>query len=238
MIGVLNVIRRKKKEEFTEEDLNLVTSFAAQAAEAIENARLHKKSEDQFMETINSLSKAVDAKDHYTYGHSGAVTKHAIEVAKEMRLSWEEIRNIEIAARLHDIGKIGIPESILNKAGQLSEDERKIINEHPKMAIRILKTAESLRESKPLIHFHHERYDGSGYPAGLSGKGIPLGARIIAVADAFDAMRTKRPYRKVLSLEEAVNELQDKAGTQFDPEVVKVFLKVLGWKSQKEMVVA
>jgi len=238
VIGVLNVIRRKKKEEFTEEDLNLVTSFAAQAAEAIENARLHKKSEDQFMETINSLSKAVDAKDHYTYGHSGAVTKHAIEVAKEMRLSWEEIRNIEIAARLHDIGKIGIPESILNKAGQLSEDERKIINEHPKMAIRILKTAESLREIKPLIHFHHERYDGSGYPAGLTGKGIPLGARIIAVADAFDAMRTKRPYRKVLSLEEAVNELQDKAGTQFDPEVVKVFLKVLGWKSQKEMVVA
>ena len=227
VIGVLNASRKKKEEVFTQEDLTLISSFAAHAAEHLENARFHKKSEDQFMETINSLSKAVDAKDHYTHGHSEAVTTHAVEIAEEMGLPEDEIRNIKIAARLHDIGKIGIPGDILNKPAQLTHEEREIICEHPKIAVKILQEAESLGAIKPLIHFHHERFDGKGYPAGLSGTEIPLGARILAVADSFNAMVTRRPYRPALSFEEACRELQENAETQFDPKVVEAFLRIL-----------
>lgn len=226
-IGALSLTSRKKGEVFTEENFNLITSFAAQAAEVIENARLFAMLERQFLETIRTLASAVDAKDSYTYGHSETVTKYAVAIAREMKLPRGEIRNIEIASRLHDIGKIGIPEQILNKPRKLDRQEWEIIKHHPRIGVSILKSASSLADIVPIVLYHHEHFDGSGYPDGLAGRVIPLGARILAVADAFCAMRSDRPYRRALSLEAAVRELREKSGSQFDPEVVEAFLNVL-----------
>ncbi len=234
VFGVLSVSRKKNKEVFTKEDLNLITTYAAQAAGAIENARLYEKSEIQFIETVKTLAGAVDAKDHYTFGHSEEVTKYAVAIAEEMGFSKKEIRKIEIGARLHDIGKIGIPEDILNKPGKLTKEERKIINTHPKIAIEILKSATSLSDYTPLILFHHERYDGKGYPSGMVGKAIPIGARIIAVADAWNAMCSKRPYRNALHIEIAIEELKKNAGTQFDPEIVEALIRILERHDNKD----
>lgn len=227
LIGVLSVNRKKKKELFTDANLRVMASFASQAAEAIENARLYEKSENQFMETIRALTGAVEAKDPYTKGHSDVVTNYAVLIAREMGFSEEELRNVEIAGRLHDIGKIGIPEAILNKPGKLTDEERKVIEEHPKIGAHILKNAPSLKEIMPVMLYHHERYDGRGYPTGLAGETIPLEARIMAVADSFNAMTSDRPYRKALPLEVAIDELKRCSGGQFDPEVVGVFLKIL-----------
>lgn len=234
VIGVLSVNRKDKKEIFTQDNLRIITSFAAQAAEAIENARLYENLEQTFLGTISALAAAVDAKDHYTYGHSEMVTDLSVATARELMLPAEEVRKIEIASKLHDIGKIGIDGAILNKPGRLTEEERKIIEEHPKIAVEILKSVEPLRDIIPLILYHHERFDGKGYPVGLSGHAIPLGARILATADAFNAMVSDRPYRPALDLFTATRELQDNSGTQFDPQVVEAFLRVLERKYVKD----
>jgi HD-GYP domain-containing protein (c-di-GMP phosphodiesterase class II) len=234
VIGVLSVNRKDSKEIFTQDNLRIITSFAAQAAEAIENARLYENLEHTFLGTISALAAAVDAKDHYTYGHSEMVTDLAVETARELMLSKEEIRKIEIASKLHDIGKIGIDGSILNKPGKLTEEERKLIEEHPKIAVDILKSVAPLKEIIPLILYHHERFDGKGYPVGLSGNAIPLGARILATADSFNAMVSDRPYRAALDLFTATRELQNCSGTQFDPQVVDAFLRVLEKKYTRQ----
>ncbi len=227
VIGVLSVNRKKNTEVFTEDNLRVITSFAAQAAEAIENARLFENLENTFLGTISALAAAVDAKDHYTYGHSEMVTEFAVDTAKELMLPAEEIKKIEIASKLHDIGKIGIDGVILNKPGKLTPQERRIIEEHPRIAVDILKSVEPLKDIIPLILYHHERFDGTGYPLGLSGRSIPLGARILATADAFNAMVSDRPYRAALDIGTAMNELRKNAGTQFDPEIVGAFLRAV-----------
>ena len=227
VIGVLNVNRKGGSELFTTENKHVVTSFAGQLGIAIENARLYTDLEGTFLGTISALAAAVDAKDPYTYGHSNEVTIHAVSIAEALGLEPDEIQMIRIAATLHDIGKIGIDGAILLKPGRLTEEEREIINRHPAIGADILAPLDFLREAVPLVLFHHERYGGGGYPSGISGEAIPFGARIISVADSFNAMISDRPYREGLSLEAARKELRDNAGSQFDPAVVDAFLAIL-----------
>lgn len=173
---------------------------------------------------IQSLAAAVDAKDRYTCGHSERVAGYATAIAGSLGLSPDARDSLQIAGLLHDLGKIGVPDSILNKSESLTKEEREAINRHPVVGGDILKRAPHLDQIIPGIMFHHERYDGAGYPQGLSGDSIPLMARVLAVADAFDAMTTDRPYRKAMSVEAAIVELRAHAGGQFDPDVVEAFI--------------
>ena len=176
---------------------------------------------------IFALAATVDAKDHYTYGHSRKVSQYAVAMAQLMDLPYEKISVIRTAGLLHDIGKIGIPDSILNKDGSLDEQEWRQIKAHPEMGVEILRYVAELAKSLPIILNHHEHYDGSGYPAGLKGQDIPFEARLLAVADAFDAMTSLRPYHNQRSTPEAIEELKRCAGTTFDPELVEIFCKTL-----------
>ncbi len=235
VIGVLSVNRKTSKEPFTKENLNLISSFAAQVAIAIENARLYKDLEATFLGAISALAAAVEAKDHYTFGHSQIVTKYAVAIAKELSLTESEIESIQIASMLHDIGKIGLDGTILNKPGKLTSEERAEINLHPLIGVNILKSLKFLKGAIPLILYHHEHFDGKGYPQGLSGEAIPLGARIIAVADAFNAMISERPYRPAMTIGEATEELRNYSGTQFDSTIVEAFLRILWRESRKPL---
>ncbi|RJQ29301.1 MAG: HD domain-containing protein [Peptococcaceae bacterium] len=226
-IGVINLNRKKDSEPFMEDDLKLLSTMAHEAASAIENASLYRNLHESYLSTIRALVSALGIKDPYTKGHSDAVAKHAVAIARRLGLSPQEIEGIEVAAVLHDIGKIGIREAILNKPGKLDEEELRNVKKHPQFSLEILNGINFPWDVKPVICAHHERYDGKGYPAGLKGGEIPLGARIIAVADLYDAMTSDRAYRKALSKKVVVEELKRVAGTQLDPEIVKVFMEVL-----------
>jgi hypothetical protein len=182
---------------------------------------------------VRALTGAVEAKDLYTEGHLHRVSAYALEVGRRLGLAGTALEHLQIASALHDVGKIGVPEQVLNKPGPLEAEEREIIERHPEVGARILDAVEGLEEASPLVLHHQERWDGKqdgrypGYPAGIAGERIPLGARIIAVVDAFDAMTTDRAYRRARSAEEAMEELRAERGRQFDPRVVDVFLGVL-----------
>jgi len=184
---------------------------------------------------IYALAATVDAKDHYTYGHSRKVSDYAVAMGEAMGLSQDRIDIIRAAGLLHDIGKVGIPDSILNKKGTLNDEEWGLIKDHPKLGVEILRHVIDLVNCLPVILHHHERYDGTGYPAGLKGDNIPLEARILAVADAFDAITSPRPYREQLSSQQAFDELRRCIGTQFDPKVIEVFFKVVTPASLKRL---
>jgi len=231
VIGVINLSRRESPEPFSTENLNVVTSFAGQLAVAIKNARLYSDLESTFLGTISSLAAAVDAKDPYTYGHSTEVTEFADAIGRKMRLPESDRHTLHIAATLHDIGKIGIDSEILRKPERLDQEERAAMERHPSIAADILAPLDFLQDAVPMILFHHERYGGEGYPSGIAGQTIPLGARIISVADAFNAMVSDRPYRAGLPRDAAIQELRDNVGTQFDPLVVTAFLEVLAERS-------
>jgi len=227
VIGVLNINNKESKQKFDEKDLRLLTILAEQSARTIENAELYKHMQDTYLGTIQTLARAIDAKDPYTKGHSDRVTKYAVKIAREMNLSESAIRNIEYSALIHDIGKIGIQESILTKKGGLSETEYEIVKMHPLIGESIITPVKFLNGIAPLILYHHERFDGKGYLEGLRGEAIPLGARIISVADAFDAMTSDRPYRKALTRKKAREELEKESGKRFDPQVIEAFLRLL-----------
>ena len=224
VIGVAEAINKLGGNDFTDQDLVLFESFANFATTAIINARLYEKINLLFYDTILALSSAIDAKDEYTRGHSERVTVYSIEIAKEMGLEKDKIKELQIAALLHDVGKIGIPERVLLKNDRLTEEEFAIMKKHPEIGKDILAHIKLLRNSLPGILEHHERPDGKGYPLGLKGKEISLYGRIIAVADTYDAMTSDRPYRKGLPDEVAISEIQKNAGKQFDEEVVKAFI--------------
>lgn len=173
---------------------------------------------------LAALSQAIEARDPYTRGHSERVSLLAQAVAR--RLGWTSSRlgAVKIGALLHDVGKLNLDDAVLRKPGPLDEREFKEIKRHPLAGARLIRGIESLRPALPYILFHHERWDGSGYPTGRSREQIPLGARIVAVVDAFDAMISMRPYRRPLSVRRAVEEVADGAGTQFDPGVVRAFI--------------
>jgi diguanylate cyclase (GGDEF)-like protein/putative nucleotidyltransferase with HDIG domain len=181
--------------------------------------------EPGILSTIYALAATVDAKDHYTYGHSKKVSKYATGIAEALGYSQERIATLRAAALLHDIGKIGVSDRVLMKAGPLSDEDWEPIRSHPKLGVAILKHVESLSGCLAAIQYHHERYDGTGYPAGLKGENIPLDARIMAVADSYDAMTSLRPYRQgKFTQEQALAELKRCAGAQFDPKIIEVFV--------------
>lgn len=192
------------------------------------------QSEAELVNSTKMLIRIINAKDKYTYGHSERVGRYAVWIATKLGLPDDEIQTIKIGAFLHDIGKIEISEEILVKRGPLTEDEFALIKKHPFWGAGIIKAVESLNHTLPLVKYHHEWFDGNGYPKGLKGLEIPLHARILAVADSFDAMTSNRPYRKRKSPGEAIVELKRCAGTQFDPEIVSVFIDV--WQEQNEKV--
>ncbi len=194
------------------------------AATVVENAKLHRKVAEGYKSTIIALAASIDAKDHYTRGHSQRVTEYALMGALSLSMSPEELENLEYAGILHDIGKIGIPDSILTNPGYLTAEEWRIIRQHPVIGANITRDIPFLEESTKLLLHHHEKYDGTGYPDGLQGEDIPLGARLLTVADSFDSMTTDRSYRAALSTEYAIEELQRCTGTQFCPVAVSSFI--------------
>ena len=194
---------------------------------------LYTKMRKVYLDTIRALAAAIDAKDPYTKGHSERVAKMSLIIAQELNLSGREIENIEYTALLHDIGKIGIADNILGKVSSLTNKEFDKIKEHTVMGAKIIEPVDFLKNSYKSIYHHHEKYNGKGYPDGLKSEDIPLLARIIAVADAYDAMGSDRPYRKKLNKDKILKELKDQSGKQFDPEVVKVLISVLDREREK-----
>ena len=179
-----------------------------------------------FTGSIKALAQALEAKDEYTQGHSARVAEESVNIARYLSLSDTEVQRMWLAGYLHDIGKIGIKETVLNKPGKLDEEEWDLIQQHPVVAGRILGPIPELSDIIDIIVHHHERYDGSGYPDGLEGSSIPLGARILAVADTYDALTSRRPYRDPLALEEAYRILEEAAGTYLDPVIARAFLNL------------
>jgi HD-GYP domain-containing protein (c-di-GMP phosphodiesterase class II) len=222
LVGALMVLRLAGA-PFTGAELALLEGMALQAALALDGQRIASELEASFLATIDALVRALEAQDMYTSGHALSIADLARRVGRVLGLDPSDLRDVEHAAVLHDIGKIGIPSELLRKRGPLSSGEREHMRSHPEIGARILEPVERLRQLAPLVRFSHECWDGSGYPDGLAGEQIPLGARIIAVCDAFDAMVSDRPYRGGRSTAEALVELRTHAGTQFDPAVVEAF---------------
>ena len=226
VIGVLNADSMSPY-KFNEGDLKMLSTLSGQVAVAIHNAQLFSQLEDLYIETLKAFIMAIEAKDPYTRGHSEKVTKYALAIGEVLGLSKEENDKLMRASLLHDIGKIGLKEDILLKPAKLSKAEYDIVKKHPSIGVQIVGSIKSLQEIIPIILHHHEHYDGNGYPANLKGENIPPGSRILAVADAFQAMTSDRPYRKALDTKLALKELEKKAGSQFDPQVVQAFLKMM-----------
>jgi response regulator RpfG family c-di-GMP phosphodiesterase len=220
-------VTRSGTVQFNDEERRLLETLASQAAIAIENARLFENTQRTYFETIRSLAQALEARDSYTKGHSERVMRYALRTATAMGMAEADRRILGHASLLHDIGKIGIADSILNKAVPLTADDRKMIENHPIFGDSIIGPLRFLDSVQVLVRHHHERYDGAGYPERLAGENIPLGARIIAVADSYDAMTSNRPYRDALSQQVAMEEIRKGMGTQFDPKVAAVFLGLL-----------
>jgi HD-GYP domain-containing protein (c-di-GMP phosphodiesterase class II) len=223
-IGVMEVLNRLGDETFTHEDTDLLQALGHQSAIALQNAQLFQNLQDSFLATVRSLAQAVDAKDSYTAGHSSRVTQYSVFIGEELKVGEDQIRHLRMAGLLHDVGKIGIKDSVLSKPGQLDDEEFAIMKSHPGVGGHIMAPVTQLKDVIPGIVSHHERFDGKGYPAGLKGEEIPLLGRIIGVADAFDAMTSDRVYRPRLSDEIAIAELKKHSGTQFDSRIVKAFL--------------
>lgn len=209
-------------------DVDLLTSIANSAAVAFDNALLYDTSKKYFFRTIDALIAAVEAKDKYTEGHSQRVSRYAEMIARHLGLPREQIEEIKIAGILHDVGKIGISDTILSKPGKLTEEEYAEIKLHPGISNRILYPVGFSDRTLKAIAFHHERYDGRGYPNGLAGDNISFEAQIIAVADAYDAMTTNRSYRSAMNRHAAVRELQLNKATQFNPLIVDTFIDIIG----------
>jgi putative nucleotidyltransferase with HDIG domain len=190
--------------------------------------KLYEDLRETYMRTIKALAHAIDARDHYTYSHSDNVTRYAEIIARQMGLEMSQIEDIKDACQLHDLGKIGVHDNLLGKPTALTPEEFAEIKLHPQKGAQILEPLNFMENVISIVKHHHERWDGKGYPDGLKGEGIPLGARIMTVADSYDAMVSARPYRRVgFSKSDAVAEIKRHAGTQFDPTVVEAFLKVV-----------
>lgn len=223
-IGVLQAINRLNG-TFREKDLELFKMLANQVAIAIENARLMEDLRQTFFDTAEALAEAIEKRDPYTGGHTKRVTTYSLAAAGYMELSPDEIDLLKLSAILHDIGKIGVEDRVLRKQAGLNEEEFALMKTHPKMGAEIMEHVEKLKNVIPGMKYHHEKFNGKGYPEGLKELDIPLTARIISVADTFDAMTSDRPYRKGLADEVAIEELRKFAGVQFDPDVVKAFIE-------------
>lgn len=244
LLGVLMLGDKKNRRPFRNEELDFLVALSQDVAMALKNAELFKevqlelkKRKQLFIDTTIALAAAIEAKDQYTRGHTNRVYLLSRQLAQRLQERHRReypvafMEQLEIAGLLHDIGKIGIPESILNKDGPLNEEERRKMQDHPSVGANILQPIKELETVILGVKYHHERFDGKGYPEGLKGEQIPFIAAIISVADTFDAMTTNRPYRKGLSKEEAVQEIGRLKGEQFHPEVADVLVEL--WKEGK-----
>lgn len=217
---------RASVESALKEKIRLAVLIADQAASAVYRSRLSYRLEESQLQTVLALAKLIESRDAYIGGHSEKVTDVATRLARALDCSPAEVQIIRWAALLHDIGKVGIRDNILNKKGSLDQDEWTMMRRHPEKGAEIVRMASNLDYVAGLILAHHERYDGSGYPNGLQREMIPFGARILAVADTFSAMTDDRPYRPSCTVDEAIQEIKKCSGTQFDPRVVDVFVRL------------
>lgn len=224
VIGVVEVLNKLDGSDFNEQDLETLVAVGATAAIAIENSKLHQSVIDGYKGTMKALAAAIDAKDPYTRGHSQRVVEYALLGGVALSFSQEELEVLEYASILHDIGKIGIADSILSKPGHLNAEEYNAFLEHPVIGANIIDGIPFLNAVRALVLHHHERYDGLGYPDGLKGDDIPMGARLLAVADTFDSITTDRTYRTALSAEHAIDELRRCSRDQFCPIAVEAFI--------------
>lgn len=234
--GVITVAKLDSGADMSQQNVNLLVTIANQAAIALDNAELFDSLQQAYLATVRALAAAVDAKDPYTHGHSEQVALYAMLLAEELGLPEEERHALETAAYLHDIGKIGVKDEILLKPGRLDGDEMSYIRHHPLIGTNILAPVPFPWPIIPVVRHHHERWDGSGYPAGLVGEEIPRLARVLAIADAFEAMTSDRPYRTANTFEQAAAELRGCAGSQFDPSMVEPFLRAVAresWEADK-----
>ena len=227
IIGVLEVLNKLDGSDFTDSDLEALVAVGVTSAMAIENDRLRQSVLSNYKNTLITLIELIDAKDPYTKGHSQRVKELTLLACSSLSFSPSELDIIEYASLLHDIGKISIDSQILNKPGELTTLEWSIVKKHPSIGANLLKKIPLLEKAGDAVLYHHEKYDGSGYPHGLKGDAIPLAARIISVADAFDTMTTSRSYRQALSLEDSVQEIKKKTGTHFCPVAVQAFISGL-----------
>lgn len=218
LLGVNGVLH-----ELTLVELEIFCSLGSQAAIAMENANLYQKLHKTFLHTAEALAEAINSRDPYTGGHTKRVSQYVMKLSTTLELPEDQIESLRLAAILHDIGKIGIDDAILRKSGTLTEEELQKMKSHPDIGAKILGIVDEMQDVIPGVQHHHEWFDGSGYPSGIKGENIPLIARIIAIADAFDALTTDRPYRKALDNKVAFELLKDGAGKHFDPYLVSIF---------------
>lgn len=227
VIGILAADRPQGTAMVTSADRDYLEVFANQVALAIENARMYRDLKESFLSTVKSLAQALEAKDSYTRGHSERVTTYAVRLATRLKMPANEVDMLRRLGMLHDVGKIAIDRQILNKPGQLTAEDQEMVRQHPSWGQSIIQPLKLSQGEIAIVRHHHERWDGLGYPDGLAGEGIPLPARVISVADAFDAMTSDRPYRNAMGLRDALNELERGSGTQFDPKVVEAFASLV-----------
>lgn len=226
VIGVFTVFFRNRAAG-SDDDISMLVAVADQTAVTIKNSELYENQQRLFRETIEALATAIDSRDHYTGGHSYMVTQYALAVAKEMGFEGERLELVRVAGLLHDIGKIGISDAILNKPGKLTDEEMGVIKAHPILGRMIIESIEALKPAARIVYHHHEHYDGSGYPEGIKGEDIPLESRILQVADIFHALTSDRIYRKAMPFEKAISIIREETGTNIDPEIGKVFLRLI-----------
>lgn len=226
LVGVVNIGSKKTEVVHSQEEVDLATRLLTQAAVAIDNFRLGGGREELYLDTVKALVRIIETRDPYLTGHAEKVTKITLAIAKKLLLSDEEIKMIETAALLHDVGYVNVNASIFRLTQPLSTVERALIKTHPAVANEVIRQIPRLAGAADIILSHHENFDGSGYTRGLRGDGIPLGSRILAVADAYEAMISKRAYREALSIKQALAELRQCAGSQFDPQVVDTLLQL------------
>ena len=232
VIGILVLIRSQEQvSPFTPGQLQSLSIIASKAASAIENSTLYEELKESYLQTLTALANAVEARDIYTRGHTERVCMMAQTLAAEMGWDEEKLWEVKMGGILHDIGKLGVPDAILNKAETLTFDEFKAMKQHPICGSKIMEGIPFLAPAIPYVLYHHERFDGKGYPYGLKKDQIPLQGRLMAVVDTFDAMTSDRPYRKAKTFKQALDEIRDCADTQFDPELAELFLKT--WENGK-----
>jgi HD-GYP domain-containing protein (c-di-GMP phosphodiesterase class II) len=218
----------KNYRHFTNEEIEVLSIFASQVAVAIQESKHYDNLHINYYNTIRALVLAIEAKDPYTRGHTERVTEYAVAVGRVMKIPSRKLELLRYAGEVHDVGKISIPDSILCKPGRLTPEERVIIEQHTVRGEQLLRPLDFLKPVRPVVRHHHEWYDGSGYPDRLKRRKIPLLSRILACADAFDAMTSDRPYRlRKLSVEEACAEIRNNSGTQFDPVIARIFIKTI-----------
>lgn len=235
VIGVITLYDKVDKKPFTAFDQEIMSTMAEQAVIAIKNAQLYKDQQKLTMGSIKSLAKVLDTRAPGTYVPQASFLKITLAMGQELRMTSEDLKSLEYAAILHDAGEIVVPDEVLTKPAKLTGKEYEIVKEHQMVGVEIIRHMKALKSVLPIILYHHEHYDGTGYPKGLKKDQIPTGAKIMAVVSAFEAMITKRPYRKAMSINASIEEIRNNSGTQFDPKVAEVFLNIIKRKDIRSM---